>query len=315
MNINKLTKTILCLIFLAAGSASQVRSAAAQQTPVTTTTTTTTATSGTQSAAPKTGPGTATAGQGGVQKSVEVPPTPTATSSTGGDNADQGKTDAVEEKVTPTPKVNRHETIAEDEAAVVPYYNNFLSSYRIGPEDVISVSVFGLERYSKGGITVPPDGRISYPLIPEGVVVVGKTTQQLQNELVKKLDEYIIDPKVTVTLDQARSARYSILGDVRAPGVRPMLRRLTVNEALAEAGGVLETGSKKKVVVLRRQTDGNLAQIPVNISAIEKGRAADIVYLVPGDQVVVPGNTLKTVKTVLSFASVISFARIFTAIF
>ncbi|MEJ7711482.1 MAG: hypothetical protein WKF84_16850 [Pyrinomonadaceae bacterium] len=47
---------------------------------------------------------------------------------------------------------------------------------------------------------------------------------------------YIIDPEITVTLEQARSARYSILGDVRLPGVKPMLRRLTVVEAVAEAG-------------------------------------------------------------------------------
>ncbi|MEJ7616725.1 MAG: polysaccharide biosynthesis/export family protein [Pyrinomonadaceae bacterium] len=205
----------------------------------------------------------------------------------------------------------RQQQTSEDQAAVLPYYNNFLATYRLGPEDVVSVSVFGLERYSKGGITIPPNGRISYPLIPEGVMVVGKTTEELQDELRKKLEEYIIDPKITVTLDQAKSARYSVLGDVRVPGVKPMLRRLTVFEALADAGGVLETGSKKKVIVLRRQLDGAMAEIPVNVSAIEKGRAADLVYLVPGDQIVVPGNVFKTVRKIASFASILSFARIF----
>lgn len=205
----------------------------------------------------------------------------------------------------------RQQLASEDQAAVLPYYNNFLATYRLGPEDVISVSVFGLERYSKSNINVPPNGKISYPLIPEGVMVVGKTTEELQDELRRKLEEYIIDPKITVTLEQARSARYSVLGDVRAPGVKPMLRRLTVFEALADAGGVLETGSKKKVVVLRRQADGAMAEIPVNVSAIEKGRAADLVYLVPGDQIVVPGNVFKTVRKIASFASIISFARVF----
>lgn len=208
-------------------------------------------------------------------------------------------------------QANRRGLISEEEAAIVPYYNNFMTTYRLGPEDVISVAVFGQERYSKIGIVVPPDGRISYPLVPEGIFVAGKTTQQVQDELIKKLDEYIIDPKVTVSLDQAKSARYSVLGDVGQPGIRTMTRRVSVYEAIAEAGGVLTTGDKSKVFILRRKTDGNLGPIFVNIKDIERGRAKEMAYLVPGDQVVVPGNKLKTWQQVMSMASVISFARLF----
>lgn len=200
---------------------------------------------------------------------------------------------------------------SEEETGVIPYYKNFFSSYRLGPEDVISVTVFGQERYSKGNITIPPDGRISYPLIPDGLIVAGKTTVEVQNELTKKLDEYIIDPKITVSIDQAKSTRYSVLGDVAAPGVKPMMRRLTVREAIAEAGGVLSTGNKKKVQVLRPSTSGIITPIRVDIAAIEKGRAADDLYLRPGDQIIVPGNTFKKVKEVLGYASILSFATYF----
>src|SRR5688572_7191736 len=79
---------------------------------------------------------------------------------------------------------NRHEH-ASEEAAIVPYYNNFFSTYRLGPEDVISVTVFGQDRYSKSGITVPPSGRISLALIPDGIFVDGKTVEQV-SELIKK---------------------------------------------------------------------------------------------------------------------------------
>lgn len=208
-------------------------------------------------------------------------------------------------------QANRRGLMSEEEAAIVPYYNNFLTTYRLGPEDVISVSVFGQERYSKTGIIVPPDGRISYPLVPEGIFVAGKTTQQVQDELVKKLDEYIIDPKVNVSLDAAKSARYSVLGDVGQPGIRTMTRRVSVYEAIAEAGGVLNTGDKSKVFILRRQTDGNLRPIFVNIKDIERGRTKEMAFLVPGDQVVVPGNKLKSFQQVMSFASVLSFGRLF----
>jgi polysaccharide export outer membrane protein len=201
--------------------------------------------------------------------------------------------------------------LSEEEAAIAPYYNSVLKDYRLGPEDVISVEVFNQPRYSKGNITVPPDGKISFPLIAEGVRVVGKTTQQVQEEIQKKLDEYIIDPQVTVYLDKAMSARYSVLGDVSKPGVMVMQRRVSLMEAIAEAGGVLPTGDKKKVVILRRGRDGQLQPIQVNLSAAEKGKTREVAYLEPGDQVFVPGNRLKSIQQLLQFIPVLSFGRIF----
>ncbi len=202
---------------------------------------------------------------------------------------------------------------ASDEAAIVQNYNNFFTTYQLGPEDVISVTVFGQDRYSKSGIKIPPSGRVSLALIPDGIFVSGKTVDQVAELIKKRYDEYIIDPQVSVSLDQAGSYRYSVIGDVTQPGIRLMTRRLSVSEAIAEAGGVLQTGDKKKVFVLRKQKTGNLAPIPVNISAIYKGQAPDSLYLLPGDQVVVPGNSFKKWQTALStFLPVLSFARLFT---
>jgi polysaccharide export outer membrane protein len=208
-------------------------------------------------------------------------------------------------------QTNRHEQVSE-EAAIVPYYNNFFNTYRLGPEDVISVSVFGQDRYSKTGIIVPPSGRVSLALISGGVFVNGKTVDEVAEMIKKSYDEFIIDPQVTVSLDKASSYRYSVVGDVAQPGIRLMNRRLTVTEALGEAGGVLQTGDRSKVVVLRRQADGNLQPIAVNVSAIYKGKAPDIVYLVPGDQILVPGNKFKSFQKVMTLFPILSFARIFT---
>jgi polysaccharide export outer membrane protein len=208
-------------------------------------------------------------------------------------------------------QANRHEQPSE-EADIVPYYNNFFNTYRLGPEDIISVSVFGQDRYSRSGITIPPSGRISLALIPGGIFVNGKTVEEVAEVIKKRYDEYIIDPQVDVSLDKASSYRYSVIGDVAQPGIRLMNRRLTVTEALGEAGGVLQTGDRSRVVVLRRQPDGNLKPIGVNVSAIYKGKAPDVTYLVPGDQVIVPGNKLKSFQKVMSFFPILSFARIFT---
>jgi len=104
----------------------------------------------------------------------------------------------------------------------------------------------------------------------------------------------------------------AVIGDVAQPGIRSMSRRLTVSEAITEAGGVLPTGNRSKVVVLRRQPTGVLSPIAVNVSAIYKGKAPDNTYLIPGDQVIVPGNKWKTFQKIMSLTSVASFARIFS---
>jgi polysaccharide export outer membrane protein len=218
---------------------------------------------------------------------------------------------AVRQDVPEEVLANRREQMSEDADAEIPYYNNFMTTYRLGPEDVISVSVFGLDKYSKTNITVPPDGRIDYYFIPEGLHVAGKTTQQVAEEIKQHLDEYIIDPKVTVSLDKAMSARYGVIGDVARPGIMTMSRRLSVYEAIAEAGGVLPTGDKRKVFVLHLGADRMLQPIPVDIAAIEKGKAADNYFLRPGDSIVVPGNRYKTFQKIMQALPILSFARIF----
>lgn len=208
---------------------------------------------------------------------------------------------------------NRQESVSEEEAQIRPYYNNYLSSYRLGPEDVISVDVLDLPKYSKTGLTVPPDGVVALPLIPEGVFVVGKTTKQVGDEITKKLGEYVIDPKVTVSLEKAQSAVFSVVGNVVQPGIRPMTRRLSVSEAVALAGGALPSADISKVIVARRGPDGYMQPISVNLAAINKGRAPDNLYLNPGDQVIVPGDKWKKIWTnILAASPILSFARIFT---
>lgn len=230
------------------------------------------------------------------------------------DKTTDTKTDKDKKKqspeVTADGKTNRTDEASEEEA-IVPYYNNFFTNYRLGPEDVISVNVFGQEKYSKQGIKIPPSGRIYLALIPDGLFVNGKTPDQVADLLKKRYDEFVIDPQVSVSLDQAGSYRYSVVGDVAQPGIKLMSRRLSVTEAVAEAGGVLQTGNRSKIVVLRKQSDGTLKPIPVNLTAVYKGQAPDSVYLVPGDQVIVPGNTLKKLQTIMGFTQVLTFANLF----
>ena len=200
---------------------------------------------------------------------------------------------------------------SEEAAAILPYYNNYLNEYRLGPNDVITVEVFGqCPDYCIASKTVPPNARISYPLIREGVLVAGKTVEQVAAEITKKLDEYIIDPKVTVTLEKAMSARYSVLGKVAAPGVRVMDRKVSVYEAVVESGGVLKDGDKKRVMIYSYDAQGRITPKSVNLQEIESGKA-QMVYLNPGDQVFVPDRGFRlNVNTVFDIISKASIVRL-----
>ena len=199
--------------------------------------------------------------------------------------------------------------MTDEESAVLSYYSNYLTEYRLGPNDVISVEVFGqCPDYCKENITVPPTARVSYPLIRGGVMVGGKTIEQIQDEITTKLDEYIIEPKVTVTLVKAMSARYSVMGKVAQPGIRVMDRKVSLYEAIIESGGVAKTGDKKKIALIRFNEKGTLSRQNVNLADIESGKVP-MVYLSPGDQVFVPGKGF-TIESVFQVLDKVSLVRL-----
>jgi protein involved in polysaccharide export with SLBB domain len=240
---------------------------------------------------------------------TDVTETKTETTET---KTDSNETVKSEPMTTATPPVSENKTVEPktDEAEnILPYYNNYLKEYRLGPNDVITVEVFGqCPDYCKNGITVPPTARISYPLIRNGVLVGGKTVEEVADEITKSLDEYIIEPKVTVTLDKAMSVRYSVLGKVSAPGVRIMDRKVSIYEAIVESGGITKDGDKKRVTLYRFDAQGKLTPQIVNLQEIERGKG-EMIYLNPGDQVFVPDRgfrlNVNTVFDILSKASIV----------
>jgi len=210
---------------------------------------------------------------------------------------------------TPEIKAAADKNLSSEEASVLSYYSNYLTEYRLGPNDVIAVEVFGqCPDYCKNEITVPPTANISYPLIRGGVMVGGKTIEQVEEEITKKLDEYIIEPKVTVTLVKAMSARYSVMGKVATPGIRVMDRKVSLYEAVIESGGVLKTGDRKKIALIRFDAQGKLSRQNVNLADIESGKAP-MIYLSPGDQVFVPGKGF-TIDSVFQVLDKVSLVRL-----
>lgn len=202
----------------------------------------------------------------------------------------------------------RRERSSEAEAAYLPYINNFFTSLRLGPEDNITVDVFDQPIYSRSNITVPPNGKINYPLIGQ-IMIAGRTTDEIEKEITERLIEYIIDPKVTVQVNHVHSLKYTVVGDVNTPGIYEMTRRMTVTEGLARAGYFSKYGKRSNVTVLRMQPAGLPTPLVVNIKEVERGKAEDV-FLVPGDTVVVHSSALKTIDQVLNWIYVTAWLSV-----
>ena len=122
--------------------------------------------------------------------------------------------------------------------------------YRIGPNDVIRIQVFGEDDLTLES-RVGGDGKLNYPLL--GVLHVGgQTTEDLQADLTKRLAAgYVRLPKVTVSIVRHRNIYVS--GEVKTPGGFPYEDGLTAQKAITMAGGFTEKAAKNLLTVTRRK--------------------------------------------------------------
>jgi len=146
----------------------------------------------------------------------------------------------------------------------VPSASAGQGQYAIGPGDMISVSVFGEPDLSVKKVKVGGDGSISVPLIGQ-VNVQGQTVSQLESKLEGLLRAgYMKNPKVTVAILDYRP--FYLYGEVKTPGGYPYKDGLTVEKAIALAGGLTPRASKRKIT-LKREIDGRSKKIRVDLKA------------------------------------------------
>ncbi len=171
------------------------------------------------------------------------------------------------------------------------------SDYVLGPQDVFSITIWG-----PGGIsdrfTVETDGTFIFPMLGR-LKAGGLTARELQDELVNRLrDGYFKDPRITVVVDEFKSQRIFIVGEVKNPGTYSLTRPMTIVEALALAGST--TANAGNVALVRRRVDGeasrgpvsqsgaDVKEIQVNLAALQEGALANNPILQDGDTVSVP---------------------------
>jgi polysaccharide export outer membrane protein len=160
-------------------------------------------------------------------------------------------------------------------------------SFVIGVDDILAVNVWKEPEISRS-VPVRSDGRISLPLVGE-VQAGGQTPRKLEKEIATKLQNYISEPEVTVIVQEIRSQRFNVLGQVARPGSYPLTNSATVLDAIAVAGGFRDFAKQKAIYVLRQNPGGGESRIPFNYKNVIKGKNPEQnIKLQPRDTIVVP---------------------------
>lgn len=142
--------------------------------------------------------------------------------------------------------------------------------YLIGPYDKLEIDVFGIEDLSKREVQTDQSGRISFPLVGT-IEAAGKTPVELEKEIESRLRRaYVRDPQVTVNLKETISQVVTVDGQVKLPGLYPVVGRMTLMRAIARAQGLAEFAKPEDVVVFRT-VDGERYAGLYNLKAIRRG--------------------------------------------
>ncbi len=172
------------------------------------------------------------------------------------------------------------EIATKQAAAVTP-------DYVIGVEDVLGISVWREPEMSRT-VAVRPDGKITLPLLGE-FEADGKTPKELEALIIQKIQKLVTNPEVSVIVQDIRSQKFNVVGEVMKPGTYVLSSRMTVLDAIAVSGGFKDFAKPKKMYILRKRRDGTSTRIAVNYKKIITGDSPEQnLALETRDTIVVP---------------------------
>ena len=156
--------------------------------------------------------------------------------------------------------------------------------YRIGAGDELNVRVFQVADLSFEKINVDTAGDLQMPLIG-AVRAAGRTPAELSADIASRLSsQYLRNPQVTVTVNEAASQKITVDGAVTKPGVYTMRGSTSLLQAVAMAEGPNRTADLTQVAVFRN-IDGQRSVALFDLQAIRQGRMDD--PRVQGDDIIV----------------------------
>jgi polysaccharide export outer membrane protein len=146
--------------------------------------------------------------------------------------------------------------------------------YLVGPFDKLTIDVFGIPELQNREIQVDASGRLSFPLIGS-IEVSGKAPSEIEGAIEELLrGKFIRNPQVTVNLQETISKVVTVSGEVKKPGLFPVIGRMTLMRAIATAEGTTEFAKKAEVVVFRTVGGKEYAGL-YDLGAIQRGNYAD----------------------------------------
>jgi polysaccharide biosynthesis/export protein len=159
-------------------------------------------------------------------------------------------------------------------------------NYFINPGDILQISVWKEDNLNRE-LMVRPDGKFSFPLVGE-VETKGLTVEQVNIEITERLEKFIPDPEVSISIQQIVGNKIYVIGKVNRPGEFVMNHDIDVMQALSMAGGTTTFAGLNKIKILRREGDKQIA-IPFQYADVERGKNLEQnIILQRGDIVVVP---------------------------
>jgi len=163
----------------------------------------------------------------------------------------------------------------------------FVSEYRIGPQDLLEITVIGFEDLNRR-YRVSEEGKINLPYLGE-VEVQGLTRSELEKRLVQLLEEkYLQNPQVSVVIAEYQSRRVFLIGAVTSPGSFDLAGRLTLLKLIAQAGG-LTPDAGNEIIIMRQLPEGNKTSLKISVEdLILKGDPSLDIPLQPDDIVSIP---------------------------
>jgi polysaccharide export outer membrane protein len=177
------------------------------------------------------------------------------------------------------------------------------NDYVVGPQDLLTITVWDQSDLT-GKFNIEADGTFTFPLIGR-IKGGGLTLRELEGELKKRLaDGYFKNPQLSVAVEQYRSQRIFIVGEVRQPGTYPLTGDMTLIEAFARAGSATHEAAGNAIIVRAsaarsEQTlpDQEAASevIHVSLRELETGSLSNNVSLRDGDTIFVPRAEILTV--------------------
>jgi polysaccharide biosynthesis/export protein len=166
--------------------------------------------------------------------------------------------------------------LAQTVATAPPLPSN-LPSQKIGPNDLLSVSVYGAPELTRT-VRVSPEGVIRIPMLKSGIAADGKFPGELESVIASALsrEQILIDPVVTVTVAEYVSRPISVMGSVKQPLTFQAFGQVTVLDALSRAGG-LSPDAGSEILLSRSQSgpDGKPTTLVQRIPVKQLIDAAD----------------------------------------